>query len=78
MKKPVISLIVLLVVSVLCVTFIAISVNAQNNNVTITEEVVYGDRTVAQGYTVFARYQYNNQLFWETEYEIGNVAKNGV
>lgn len=70
MKKPVISLIVLLIVSALCVTLIAISVNAKCNDVTITEEVLYGDKSLADGYTVTTRYQYNNQLFWETEYNM--------
>jgi len=70
MKKPVISLIVLLIVSALCVTLIAISVNAKCNDVTITKEVLYGDKSLADGYTVTTRYQYNNQLFWETEYNM--------
>ncbi len=70
MKKPVISLIVLLIVSALCVTLIAISVNAKCNDVTVTEEGLYGDKSLADGYTVTTRYQYNNQLFWETEYNM--------
>ncbi len=70
MKKPIISLLILLIVSILCVTLISVSVNAKNNAVEITEEVLFGDKSFAEGYTVTTRYQYNNQLFWETEYNL--------
>lgn len=41
------------------------------DQVTFTEEVISGDKSVAAGVTVTARYDYDNHLFWNTVFTLG-------
>lgn len=74
--KKIVAIVVLL--SLLSVgSFIAIgsSVSQEKENVTIKENIIYGDKLYAEGATVFTRAHYDQRLFWDTAYTIGNTPK---
>ena len=70
--KKVIAIVLLLSVLSVC-GFIQIGniVTEEKSNVTITENVLYGDKSYAQGASVFTRAQYDYHLFWDTTYKVG-------
>ena len=65
----------ILIFSIAFFAFITTNVNSQSDKITITENVLYGDRSVAEGLTVVNKNHYQYQLFWETEYKISNTPK---
>ncbi len=73
MKKFIITLLALILAFSLSVSAIAVNLNKQSDDFTVTEEVIYGNKAIAQNYSIITRYQLNNQLFWETEYQNGST-----
>lgn len=47
----------------------------KHDSVVITENVLYGDRSEADGVAVELNTHYNYHLFWDTEYVVGDVPK---
>ena len=47
----------------------------EKDQVHITEKVLYGDKSVVEGVKVDANYDYEEQMFWHTLYEIGETPK---
>ncbi len=52
---------------------IFIKINKEKDNVTVTENIVYGDKTYAEGVTVSTTSRYGQKLQWKTEYTIGEI-----
>ncbi len=75
MKKVIILVAVLFVLSISSLCIIAVTVDSQNDTVTVTENILYGDRSVAEGITVLSEAHYDNHLFWNTKYTIGENAE---
>ena len=70
MKKHIVIIAVLLVVSIGATALLGNEINATKTDVTITENVIFGDKTVAYGLIVSEISQYDDHLFWDTEYRI--------
>ena len=73
MRKAFLFLILFIGVSVggMCMAFAGI--NEARDQVEITERVLYGDKSVAEGLKIQCKTGYDNRLFWNTTYEIGEV-----
>lgn len=71
MKKTYAMVILLLVLSVGSFGVIGSMVYERRDQVTITETVLEGDKTEAEGLTVVTRNQMGNHLFWDTTYQVG-------
>ncbi len=71
MKKIYALMLLLLILSATAFGGISATVNAQRDQVQITEKVLYGDRSAADGLTVVNKNHYDDRLFWETAYTIG-------
>lgn len=69
MKKVVCLLCILVLLSCGGIVTVAAVVNQNKDTVTITEEVQYGDVTLADGVTVDLKVQYDDHLLWNTTYE---------
>ena len=69
MKKVVCLLCILSLLSCGGIVTVAAVVNQNKDTVTITEEVRYGDATLADGFAVDLKVQYDEHLLWETTYE---------
>lgn len=74
MKKIIALVIALTVLSFGSLCMIGSIVNSQKDNVTITENVIFGDRSYAEGLKIFTRAKYDGRLFWNTSYTIGGSA----
>ncbi len=46
-------------------------INSDNDTVTITENILLGEKDIAKGISIVSHTHYKNQLFWDTEYTIG-------
>lgn len=75
MKKILILVTALFILSISTLCIVAITVDSQNNTVTITEDILFGDKSVAEGITVLSKAHYGQHLFWNTEYTIGENAE---
>lgn len=71
MKKIYVLIIVLVLVSVSVFCAVGISVNAEREQVKITENVLYGEKSAADGLKITTKNHLNYQLFWKTNYIIG-------
>lgn len=60
---------ILLAVSVIC--YGQTSLMAERDQVQITEHVLHGDKSVVEGVTLQMKNHYENQLFWDTTYVLG-------
>ena len=69
MKKVVCLICILALLSCGGIVLVAAMVNQNKDAVTITEEVQYGDVTLADGFAVDMKVQYDEHLLWETTYE---------
>ena len=69
MKKVVCLLGILALLSCGGIVTVAAMVNQNKDTVTITEEVRYGDITLADGFAVDLKVQYDDHLLWNTTYE---------
>ena len=77
MKKTIFLTLTLLIIAVCGISFAAGQIKALGNNVTIKETVLAGDKTAAEGITVTTKTKYreitsHKDIFWETDYTIGN------
>ncbi len=54
-------------------TAIFVQINNEKDNVVVTENVVFGDKSYADGITVSADSKHGNRLLWETDYTIGEA-----
>jgi len=68
-KKVVCLLCILALLSCGGIVTVAAVVNQNKDTVTITEEVRYGDVTLADGFAVDLKVQYDDHLLWNTTYE---------
>ncbi len=75
MKKIIVLIIILFLLSVSSLLIIGTAVDSQNDTITITEELLYGDKSIAEGITITSSTHYDNHLFWTTEYTAGKNPK---
>ena len=75
MKKIIVLVLILSVLSVSAFFVVGALVIGEQENVTFKENVIYGDRAYANGVNVFFRSHYDNHLFWNTSYTIGDESK---
>ena len=73
MKKIYTLIIVLVLLSATVFCGVSATVNAERDQVNITEKVLYGDRTVAEGLEITTKNHLKYQLFWESDYTIGKT-----
>ncbi len=73
MKKVVCLLCILALLSCGGIVTVAAVVNQNKDTVTITEEVRYGDVSLADGFAVDLKVHYDDHLLWETSYEKDGV-----
>lgn len=71
MRRATIVALLLLVLSVGGVCFAASGVYEAHDQVTLTEDVLYGDRSAADGLAVDLHTTYADHLFWDTTYVLG-------
>ena len=75
MKKSFVLFLAILLLGVCVVCFGQSSLLAEKDNVIITENVLYGDKSVVEGVTLELQNHYENQIFWDTTYVIGEEPK---
>lgn len=73
MKKIIAIVLLLSLLSVGSFCMIGSVVNKEKANVTIKENIIYGDKSYAEGVTVLTRSHYDSHLFWNTAYTIGET-----
>jgi len=73
MKKIIAIVLLLSALSVASFFMLGGVVSEEKANVTIKENVIYGDKSHAEGVTVFTRALYDDRLFWNTTYTIGEA-----
>ena len=71
MKRIIATVLLLSVLSVASFCMIGGAAGKEKANVTIKENIIYGDKSYADGVTVFTKAHYNDHLFWNTTYTIG-------
>lgn len=71
MKKSFVLLIALVLLAVTIVYYGQTSVMAEADQVQITEQVLYGDKSVVEGVTLQMKNHYQYQMFWDTTYVLG-------
>ena len=75
MKKVLALIAVLLIASVGIFCAVGATVNKDKDTVVITENILYGDKSAAEGITIKNQTRYDRHLFWDTTYTIGEPAK---
>lgn len=75
MKKSFVLFLAILLLGVTMVCFGQSCLLAEKDNVIITENVLYGDKSVVEGVTLEMQNHYENQIFWDTTYVIGKAPK---
>ena len=75
MKKSFVLFIMILVLGAAAVCFGQNRILAEKDNVKITEHVLYGDNSVVEGVTLELHNHYQNQIFWDTAYVMGEEPK---
>lgn len=73
MKKVVAIVLLLSVLSCGVFCMIGADVLSEKANVTIKENVIYGDKSYAEGVSVFTSAEYDYHLFWNTTYRVGET-----
>lgn len=71
MKKILALMTALVLLSVSAFGVIGSTVNAEKDQVCFTENILYGDKSAAEGVAVSSRLHYQNHLFWESSYTLG-------
>ena len=71
MKKHITVIAILLILSICTTVIFSGGLDATKNNTVITENVIFGDKALAEGVVVKQLAQYGYHLFWDTEYRIG-------
>lgn len=72
MKKIYAIITVLVLLSCCVFGLVTTTVNAERNQVTITEKIIYGDKSAAEGLEITTVNHLNYRLYWKTDYTIGN------
>jgi hypothetical protein len=72
MKKYILGMLIACAFAAGMVLFVVHQVFAQKEDVTITQEVIYGDPTAAKGIDFTIRAEMNGNYLWETTHEIDN------
>lgn len=75
MKKVLALMAVLLIASVGIFCAVGAAVNEDKDTVVITENILYGDKSAAEGITIKNQNRYGRHLFWDTTYTIGEAAE---
>lgn len=75
MKKSFVLFLAIFVLGVAVIGFGQSSLLAEKDNVKITENILYGDKSVVEGVTLELQNHYENQIFWDTTYVIGEKPK---
>lgn len=75
MKKSFVLFLAILVLGAIVVYFGQSNLLAEKDNVKITENILYGDKSVAEGVTLELHNHYETQVFWDTTYVIGEEPK---
>lgn len=75
MKKSLLLFVVLLLVVISGTVTANALLLEQKDAVVITENVLYGDKSVVDGVTVVRNTKYHNHIHWNTTYQIGEVPK---
>lgn len=73
MKKSFVLLISLLVLAVGVVCYGQTSLLSERDQIEFTENVIYGDKSIVDGVTVEMENHYEEQLFWNSTYVIGET-----
>ena len=71
MRKVLIIFAVLLALSVGVIVSAAVNMDAQHENITVTEETLFGDPAAAEGLSVSTLGHRRSRLFWHTSYDAG-------
>ena len=71
MRKHIVLTLILVLLSAGAITVIATAVNADKDTVTHTEEVIYGNSSVAKGVRVTSQSHLHNNLIWNSVYTVG-------
>ncbi len=71
MKRWLILLLVLVLLSVSVLSLAGVSLSRQKDQVTLKERVIYGDVRAAEGLLVEQNAHYDSHLFWQTSYQVG-------
>jgi len=71
MKRMIALLLGLLLLSAAALGMIGSSILRQKDQVTVTEQVLYGDPAHAKGASFLTEAHYDNHLFWKTSYTVG-------
>lgn len=75
MRKSFVLFVVLLILSVSGIVTANALLLEQKDAVVITENVIYGDKSVVDGVTVVRNTKYHNHIHWNTIYQVGEVPK---
>ncbi len=75
MKKIIAIVVLLSLLSVGSFCMIGSIVSEEKSGVTIKENIIYGDKSYAHGVTVLTKAHYDEHLFWNTSYTIGDTPK---
>jgi len=75
MKKVLALMAVLLIASVGIFCAVGAAVNENKDTVVTTENILYGDKSAAEGITIKNQSRYDRHLFWDTTYTIGEPAE---
>ena len=71
MKKSFVLFITLLCLAMIVVCYGQISILAERDQVQLTENVLFGDKTVVEGVNINLKNTYDSRLYWDTSYTIG-------
>ena len=75
MKKSFVLFLTILVLGVAVIGLGLSSILEEKDNVKITENILYGDKSVVEGVTLELHNHYENQIFWDTTYVFGEEPK---
>ena len=65
MRKHLVFLLLLFIGAIASVCYFSYTIKKEQNSITFEEEVIYGDRSLANGLVVNLEIDYQNQLFWD-------------
>lgn len=75
MKKSFVLFLAILVFGAFIIGFGQSSILAEKANVKITENILYGEKSVVEGVTLELHNDYETQIFWDTTYVLGEEPK---
>lgn len=73
MKRALALTLVLVLLGGIGLAAAAVTVGSQENQVTVTEQVFYGDSAEAEGLTVHQQVEYDNHIRWDITYQPGEA-----